>query len=443
MLSRRHRARTGLGIALLLAALLAPISLPPAHAAGTHHVSWWNWDDALLSGGDTQTVGYKTNARLATKTLAERDTPGLRVDETSYPYANYLTALKTAFASGTEPDVVDLQPGAMLQQYESYLVPINNFAAKLWGPNWQSRYEAIGVRQAMGPTPKKGILYGLPADIFDGTGLYYNRTIFSRYGLAVPRTYAELKHVAEVLNAHGVIPIAWGAKEQWPNVDWYLMVAEQVAPGRWDQAQNGKARFTDPKLVEALQILVKMQKDRIFGRSSWATSQYPEALTLLLTGRAAMWASGSWDAHTIWTAKNHDDYALMPIPRLAPDAGPGHLFGGVNFVMCVTKAAKDPAEAFKLVAWRAGAPGQRAIAMSRWGYLSSVKGMKGTFPWNAAYQERVWSYWVTGLGTAIDREPKLAAVKQALQDAIAAASTQGQSAARAMAAVQTAYDQNH
>jgi hypothetical protein len=50
---------------------------------------------------------------------------------------------------------------------------------------------------------------------------------------------------------------------------------------------------------------------------------------------------------------------------------------------------------------------------------------------------------VKGLRTAIDREPKLAAVKQALQDAIAAASTQGQNAARAMAAVQTAYDQNH
>ena len=124
MLSRRHRARTGMGLALLLATVLAPITLLPAHAAGVHHVSWWNWNDALLSGGDTQTVGYKTNARLATKALVERDTPGLRVDETSYPYANYLTALKTAFASGTEPDVVDLQPGAMLQQYAAYLVPL-------------------------------------------------------------------------------------------------------------------------------------------------------------------------------------------------------------------------------------------------------------------------------------------------------------------------------
>lgn len=439
MLMLLRRPMTRLGIALLLALCAMPASLAPVRAASSYHVSWWNWDDALLSGGDTQTVGYKTNGKLATKALAERDTPGLIIDETSYPYPDYLTALKTAFASGTEPDVVDLQPGAMLQQYAQYLVPVNDLAAKLWGPNWESHYEAIGVRQSMGPN---GQILGLPADIFDGTGLYYNRKIFAQYGLSVPKTYADLKHVADVLNAHGIIPIAWGAKDQWPNPDWYLMVAEQVAPGVWDKAQNGKAKFTDPGLVQALQILVNMQKDRIFGRSSWATTQYPEALTLLLTGRAAMWASGSWDSHTIWSAKNHDDYSLMPMPRLAPNAGAGHLFGGVNFVMAVTKAAKDPAAAFKLAVWRAGPAGQREIAMNRWGYLSSFKGVKGTFPWNTDFNSRVWSQWVKGLGTAVDRQPKTAAVQQALQDAIAAASTQGLSGAQAMASIQAAYDKS-
>ena len=409
------------------------------HATATTHVSWWNWDDALLSGGSTQTVGYKTNAKLATKALAERDTPGLTVDETSYPYPDYLTALKTAFASNTEPDVVDLQPGAMIQEYQSYLVPINTMAAKLWGPNWESKYASIGIREAMGPKPSGGLVYGLPADIFDGSGLYYNRAIFAKYGLSVPKTYADLKHVADVLNSHNIIPIAWGAKDLWPNVDWYLMVAEQVAPGVWDKAQAGKAKFTDPGLVQALQILVTMQKDRIFGRSTWATTQYPEALTLLQTGRAAMWASGSWDSATVWGFKNHSDFSLMPMPKLAPNAGPGHLFGGVNFVMSVTKAAKDPAAAFKLLAWRAGAAGQREIAMNRWGYLSSVNGVTGTFPWNADFTSRVWSQWVNGLSTAVDREPKSAAVKQALEDAVAGASTQGQDPAKAMAAVQAAY----
>ena len=226
------------------------------HAVSSAHVSWWNWDDALLSGGSTQTVGYKSNAKLATKALAEQANPGLVVDETSYPYPDYLTALKTAFASGTEPDVVDLQPGAMIQEYASYLVPVNTLAAKAWGPNWESRYESIGIREAMGPKPSGGLVYGLPADIFDGNGLYYNRAIFAKYGLSVPKTYADLKHVADVLNSHGIIPIAWGAKDQWPNQDWYLMVAEQVAPGVWDKAQVGKAKFTDPGLVQALQILV-------------------------------------------------------------------------------------------------------------------------------------------------------------------------------------------
>lgn len=438
MLSQRT-IRAGAAVAVLMSFSLAPMHAAPTHAVSASHVSWWNWDDALLSGGSTQTVGYKTNAKLATKALAEHATPGLVVDETSYPYPDYLTSLKTAFASGTEPDVVDLQPGAMIQEYQSYLVPINALAAKAWGPNWKSRYESIGIREAMGPKPSGGLVYGLPADIFDGTGLYYNRAIFAKYGLSVPKTYAELKHVADVLNSHGIIPIAWGAKDQWPNQDWYLMVAEQVAPGVWDKAQAGVAKFTDPGLVQALQILVKMQTDKIFGRSSWASTQYPEALTLLQTGRAAMWASGSWDAATVWGFKNHNDFSLMPMPRLAPNAGPGHLFGGVNFVMAITKAAKDPVAAFKLAAWRAGAAGQQQIAMNRWGYLSSVKGVKGTFPWDKDFNSRVWTQWTAGLSTAIDRQPKSAAVSQALMDAVAAASTQGEDPAKGMAAVQAAY----
>ncbi len=435
----QRRAFRTCALFLMIATMLIPMHPASMQAATTSHVSWWNWDDALMGGGSTQTTGYKTNQKLATKVLAEAATPGLVVDETSYPYNDYLTALKTSFASGTEPDVVDLQPGASLQEYQSYLVPINALAAKAWGPNWESKYASIGIRQAMGPKPSGGVVYGLPADIFDGSGLYYNRAIFAKYGLSVPKTYADLKHVADVLNSHGIIPIAWGAKDGWPNADWYLMVAEQMAPGVWDKAQVGKAKFTDPGLVKALQVMVNMQKDKIFGRSSWATTQYPEALTLLETGRAAMWASGSWDAWTIWSLKNHADYSLMPMPRLAPDAGPGHFFGGVNFVMVITKAAKDPATAFKLLAWRAGAGGQQQIAMNRWGYLSSVNGVTGTFPWNADYNSRVWSQWANGLSTAIDRQPKSAAVQQALWDAIAAASTQGEDPAKAMASVQAAY----
>jgi raffinose/stachyose/melibiose transport system substrate-binding protein len=438
MLSRRA-IRTGAALVVLISASLAPMHTSSLHAASSSHVSWWNWDDALMSGGSTQTVGYKSNSKLATKTLAEQANPGLVVDETSYPYANYLTALKTAFASGTEPDVVDLQPGAMVQEYKSYLVPVNTLAAKLWGPNWESRYQAIGIREAMGPNPSGGKVYGLPADVFDGDGLYYNRTIFAKYGLSIPKTYADLKHVANVLNSHGIIPIAWGAKDGWPNQDWYLMAAEQVAPGVWDKAQDGQAKFTNPGLVQALQILVNMQKDKIFGRASWATTMYPDALTLLETGRAAMLPTGSWDAANIWSLKNESDYSLMPMPRLAPNAGPGHLFGGVNFVMVITKAAKDPAVAFKLAAWRAGAAGQQQIAMDRWGYLSSVKGVTGKFPWDAAFNSRIWTQWSAGLSTAIDRQPKSAAVSTALIDAIAAASTQGVNPAKAMSSVQAAY----
>ncbi len=165
-------------------------------------------------------------------------------------------------------------------------------------------------------------MYGLPIGLECGNGLFYNKAIFAQYKLDLPKTYADLKHVADVLNSHGVIPISWGAKDGWPNFDWMRMLVEQTAPGVWDQALAGKAKFTDPGIVKALQILVQMQKDHIFSSSIWGTTAYPEAITLFQSGKAAMYLSGTWDVsgYAASTTKIRNQVAVMPLPVMAPGA---------------------------------------------------------------------------------------------------------------------------
>lgn len=409
--------------------------------AGRNTVTWWGWGDPAMNPMMTARPGVSHNSRNdAVKTLYEKSHPSVTIETTAYPYPDYLTALKTSFAGGNEADTVELQPGALISQYQPYLVPLDSYAAKAWGPAYRTQFYPLGLRETLNADPNHKALYGLPIGLFGGDALYYNTAIFKKYNLAPPTSYADLKHIADILNSHNIIPISWGAKDGWPNVDWFLMIVEQTAPGVWDAAQQGKAKFTHPGIVSALEILVKMQKDRIFPRGVWGTTAYPEAITLFESGKSAMYLTGNWDISGFIgpQSKIRDTVDLFPLPALGPGLKPGRLFGGTNFVAAVSKAAKDPQAAFDFIAWQAAA-GQQATWVDRAFFLPSRKDLRpATLP--TARAKRLQQYFVSALATAIDREPLSADVKQALQDAIANTSTLGLDPMKAASAVQAAHD---
>jgi raffinose/stachyose/melibiose transport system substrate-binding protein len=378
----------------------------------------------------------------ALRLFYEREHPGRKIDDTLYPYPDYLTALKTAFAGGNEPDTMLLQPGALMSEYQPYLVPLDSYCVKLWGSDYRKPFVPLGIREALNADPAHKALYGLPIAVFAGDALFYNAAIFKQYNLGIPKSYADLKAIADILNGHGIVPIAWGAKDGWPNVDWFLMVVEQTAPGVWDAAQHGKAPFTHPGIVQALELLVKMQKDRIFSRNAWGTTAYPEAITLFESGKAAMYLTGDWDILGFASpgTKVRDNIRLAALPPLAPGLKPGRLFGGINGALCVSKAAKDPQAAFDFIAWQAGPVGSKETWVDRQYYLparTDVAPAKIAPQWAA-----MKDYFYRALPTAIDREPLSALVKQALQDAVANTSVMGQDATKAAAAIQAAYNKS-
>ena len=155
-----------------------------------------------------------------------------------------------------------------------------------------------------------------------------------------------------------------------------------------------------------------------------------------------MYLTGSWDlfGFTLPTARVHDRLGLFPLPPMAPGLKRGRLFGGTNMVAAVTKAASHPQAAFDFIAWQASTAGQKATWVDREFFLPSRKDIAPPrFP--ARYQP-LEEYFVKALPTAIDREPLLAAVKQALEDAIATTSTLGMDPGKAAAGIQAAYDRS-
>ncbi len=430
------------------AALAAPglsSSLPRVwarEAGATTTIGWWNWGDPAIRQSASATPNQHNSPNDAVKVFYQQSHPGVTVDSTSYNYPDYVTALKTAFAGGNPPDTVELEPGPLITQYQPYLLALDSYAAKRWGANWRERFYPLGIAQTLAADPQHKTMYGLPIGLECGNGLFYNTAIFAKYNLKQPQTYAELKHVADVLNSHGMVPISWGAKDGWPNFDWLRMLVEQTAPGVWDQALAGKAKFTDPGIVHALQILVRMQKDRIFSTSVWGTTAYPEAITLFMSGKAAMYLSGTWDVsgYSAPTTTTRNVIDVMPLPVMAPGLTRGHLWAATNLIAGVSKTTPHPQAAFDFIAWQAE-QGQQLTWINKSGFLPSLKGLAAPPQPDARYR-KIEAYFQQQLPHTVIRygAPLTAALQKAVEDAIANASTLGMDPAKALAAVQSVAD---
>ncbi len=419
--------------------------LPRAWAresGATTTVTWWNWGDPAINPGVAAAPNQHNSSNDAIKVYYQQSHPGTILDSTTYNYPDYVTALKTAFAGGSPPDTVELEPGPLITQYQPFLLPLDSYAARSWGANWRDQFLPLGIAQTLAADPQHKTMYGLPIGLECGNGLFYNAAIFAQYNLQTPRTYAELKHVADVLNGHGVVPISWGAKDGWPNFDWLRMLVEQTAPGVWDQALLGKAKFTDPGIVHALQILVQMQKDRIFSTSCWGTTAYPEAITLFMSGKAAMYLSGTWDisGYSAPTTKIRQQVEVMPLPVMAPGLKRGHLWAATNLIAGVSKTTPHPQAAFDFIAWQAD-QGQQLTWVNKTGFLPSRKGLT-TAPQPDEHFRKVAAYFQQELPHAVIRygATLTAALQKAIEDAIANASTLGMDPAKALSAVQTVAD---
>ena len=182
----------------------------------------------------------------------EKAHPDIKVKYTYYNYSpEYITALKAAAASGSLPDVIGLQPGSLTQQYREHLEAVNERAAKQWGDKWADKVFPVNRKQMLMGNPKGDENYYIIPQESQVLCIWYNRKIFEKLNLSVPKTYADLAAAAKALTDNGYIPMFQGAADGWQNENVFLMLANQFSPGIVDKAQSGETPWTAPELVEA------------------------------------------------------------------------------------------------------------------------------------------------------------------------------------------------
>ncbi len=139
-----------------------------------------------------------------------------------------------------------------------------------------------------------GKTYGLPLEL-NISYVFYNKEIFKKYNLEVPKTFEEYKNVVKTLAKNGVIPATVGAKDGWPASFWFMYLADRIGgPTILTDVVHGKAKMTDPAIVKAAKEVQNLVDMGGFVKGSSALSN-DDAKGYFMNEKAAMFLTATWE----------------------------------------------------------------------------------------------------------------------------------------------------
>lgn len=261
----------------------------------------------------------------------ESKNQGITVKLDVIPSENVRTVLQTQLRSGEGPDVFgyDTGPGFAGALAKAGLVYdlTGAYAEHKW-PIYDFAKQRVTF---------DGKIVGVPSQI-EEVGIFYNKTLFAKHGIAQPQNLTDLTAAAEKLKQNNVVPIAVSDKEGWQGGHLLSMsLSSAVGSKGMDDLLNGRTSWNTQPVVDSLAVW-KQWNDKGLLTPSPAAVSYDNANALFYSGKAAMDPTGSWLALDIERNAKFD-VGFIPFP--AQD-GAGIFSGGLGsgtFVSASTKKA--------------------------------------------------------------------------------------------------------
>lgn len=317
---------------LLLAAAAAAIALGAAATtpALAGDVTFWTWRQ------EDRAAYAELFAQFT------RENPDIRVRFEAFPVENYQTIVSTSLAGGRGGDVLHVRAYGGLEQFAraGYLMPFD----KATVPELANFSDAALAAESLRSDKR---VYAVPF-ASQTLGVLVNKEVFQRAGLQPPTNWAELVQVGRALKEKGIVPIANGMATAWMDeVFAGVFTGPLLGQGFVDDILAGRATFADPRYVAALTKLTEL-KDLM--PPGYAGIDYATAQQLFLSGRAAIFAGGSFEIANFRKQNPRLDFDFIAPP--APEAGqarPVSLFYDGGYA--VNAKSANQADALKLVRW--------------------------------------------------------------------------------------------
>jgi raffinose/stachyose/melibiose transport system substrate-binding protein len=291
-------------------------------------LTWWN------NATNQPLLGVYTSAIKG----FEASHPNIKI--TDVPIQNELlqdTKIPLALEGNNPPNIYQQWGGGVLgQQVTSGKV--DNITSDV--SSWIGNITGASGWQANGQQ------YGVPVDLHV-VGFWYRKDIFTKVGIKVPTTLAQLESDDTKLRSAGYAPIAVGSKDRWPDAFWWEYFALRDCSQSTVNSAIKSQSFSAACFGQASTDMAAFLKTNPFQTGFLGTSSQQGAGSsagLVASGKAAMELQGDWDPSVmegVSTNKNlSSELGWFPFPQTPGSAGSqtAVLGGGDGFSCTGTQA---------------------------------------------------------------------------------------------------------
>jgi multiple sugar transport system substrate-binding protein len=334
-----------LGAATMVMALALP-TVGAVHAAHQNAgVTLKLWNDKA-----TWATYFNTEGKASLKAVG--------VGFTSVPYADtttYQAAVRTAGRTSKAPDLYTWWSG--YQMKDTVDAGLATDVSSLWDQNKGAYSPGLRAQFTF-----NGKTYGLPLYLAYWE-VIYNKHVFAKYHLKPPTTWAQFQAINKTLRTHGVTPLAATIDGRWPAFIYFEEMLVRSNPQAYLNLMAGKIKYTDPAVVNAMNIWSSMIKEGDFtdpGATKFGTSGSNNVLSYFTKGKVGMIEIGSWYEPTITGAglKPNVDYGAFIMPNMKPNLGKNVIFETGPLV--VSAHGPNHADALKAADYFMSKAGQQA-----------------------------------------------------------------------------------
>ena len=260
-------------------------------------------------------------------------------------FGDYDRVLQTSMGAGKGPDFMHLHGPSYAIEFHSagMVVPLEDYA-KQYG--WDEKI----FDWALNASTHKGHLISIPYH-YETMVLYYNKTIFEKFGWKTPTNWEELVALCEEIDTNGLIPFAYGSADftianSWMTSIFFNYVA---GPEKIQQLFKGDIEWTDPAFEEAV------EKYKYLWQKGWFSNKQSQALAmadawgLWQAQKAVMKLEGTWAFESVDEYSQGFEWDWVPIPKLGEQDPPVTIGIGQSFAVNVK--SENIEETIKYIDW--------------------------------------------------------------------------------------------